>query len=57
VDQTHLAGGANAGPREARRVDGPVFSTGCIVVASAIVFLVLFVIPALIWAAGIYFGQ
>jgi hypothetical protein len=57
VDQTHLAGGANAGPREARRVDGPVFSTGCIVVASAIVFLVLFVIPALIWAAGICFGQ
>jgi hypothetical protein len=57
VDQTHLDGDANAGPREARRVDGPVFSTGCIVVASAIVFLVLFVIPALIWAAGIYCGE
>jgi len=57
VEQTHLAGGANAGSRVARRKDGPVFSTGCLVVAFAIVFLVLFVLPATIWAAGIFLGN
>ena len=57
MEQTHLAGGANAGSRVARRKDGPVFSTGCLVVAFAIVFLVLFVLPATIWAAGILLGN
>lgn len=54
MEQTHLAGGANVGPREARRADGPVFSIGCIVVASAIVLLVLVVFLAVTgpWASS-----
>lgn len=39
------------------RVDGPVFSTGCLAVALGVVVLVLVVIPWLLWAAGIFLGQ
>jgi len=57
VNQTHSAGGVRAGARETGRRDGPVFSTGLLVVVFAIVFLVVLVIPALLWTAAILFGQ
>ena len=57
MSQTHLAGGVDAGARETLRTDGPVYSTGFMLVVFAIVLLVVFVLPALLWTAAILFGQ
>ena len=57
MSQTHLAGGVDAGARGSGRADGPVYSTGCMLVVFAIVFLVVFVFPALLWTVAILFGQ
>jgi hypothetical protein len=47
----------DAGAREAGAGKDRVYSTGFIVVVSAAVFLVVFLIPALLWTAAILFGQ
>jgi hypothetical protein len=57
VSQTHLAGGVDAAARETGRRDGPVYSTGLILAVFGIVFLLVIVIPALLWTAAILFGQ
>jgi len=57
VSQTHVTRGVDVGPQKADYKNVPVVSTGCMLIAFLIVFLVLFVVPALIWTMGIVFGQ
>jgi len=46
-------GGRPGGARE----DGPVYSTGCLVVVLGVVSFVVLVIPALLWTVAILFSQ
>jgi hypothetical protein len=55
VEQSQLRGGGRDAPEEGGRRDW-VASTSCLVVVIAVALVVLVMIPALIWGAGIACG-